>query len=284
MDDSRKRISGIFFEETTITLGTGHTKKTQQVKNYCHAEEGQDNTVEVSYLTNDGQPTGIVITMSCEEFLSKYTLEPNFKVKTRQERETDKHIAIAEKHRARNEFNSAEWEYHTALKIDPDSIRANFGIGTLYMEMGDTEKAKDVFRKLSEIEAIFDEENKHIFNEFGIELRKANMVEEALANYKKAITISPDDEHLYFNVARLHYDKREWETALAWLQKALDLNPEFADAKRFKSLILKEMEAGADPGTGREGAGEAKEDDGEPNVPSTPGQPGRKAPTPQGKA
>ncbi|HOM27961.1 MAG TPA: tetratricopeptide repeat protein [Deltaproteobacteria bacterium] len=286
MDHSRylSKIKGYFFEESTITLGTGHTQRTQRVKNYCIAEQVDDEKVRLTFLGNEGKPTGIVIELPIDEFLRRYTLDPEYRVKTKEEAEHDRHIALAEKHRARGEHYSAEFEYTKALKIDPDSIRANFGIGTLYMEMGDTEKAKDVFRKLSEIEAIFDEENKHIFNEFGIELRKANMVEEALANYKKAITISPDDEHLYFNVARLHYDKREWETALAWLQKALDLNPEFADAKRFKSLILKEMEAGADPGTGREGAGEAKEDDGEPNVPSTPGQPGRKAPTPQGKA
>ena len=150
-------------------------------------------------------------------------------------------MAVAEKQRERGELYSAEFEYTNALKIDPESIRANFGIGTLYMEMGDTAKAKDVFRKLSEVEAIFEEDNKHIFNEFGIELRKANMLEEALANYQKAITISPKDEHLYFNIARIYYDIKEWNNALAWLKRALEINPHFRDAKNFQALILKEM-------------------------------------------
>ncbi|MCU0575569.1 MAG: tetratricopeptide repeat protein [Desulfobacterota bacterium] len=243
MDPSHyiKKIQGIFFEESTITLGTGHTQKTQRVKNYCQAEQIDDEKVKLHFLGNEGKPTGIVIELSCDEFLKRYTLDPHFRIKTKDEGDHDRHVAIAEKHRERGENNSAEYEYTNALKIDPDSIRANFGIGTLYMEMGDTAKAREVFQKLSEIDAIFEEENKHLFNEFGIELRKANMVDEALANYKKAITISPGDEHLHFNVARLYYDRKDWVNALEWLKKALGINPLFRDAKNFEGLILKEM-------------------------------------------
>jgi len=233
------KIKGVFFEESTITLGTGHTQKTQKVKNYCRAEQNDDNIVKVTYLGNDGQPTGIRIEVPLDDFLGKYSLEPNYKAKTKEERETEKHIARAEKHRSRNEYHSAEWEYTSALKIDAESIRANFGIGTLYMEMGNKEKAKEVFNKLCKIEAIFEEENKHIFNEFGIELRKANMHDEALSNYMKAIEISPKDENLFFNISRLYYDNKDWDNALKWIGKAIEINPYFRDGKLFEVIICK---------------------------------------------
>jgi tetratricopeptide (TPR) repeat protein len=245
MDQTKyvRKIQGIFFEESTITLGTGNTQKTQKMKNYCQADQIDNEKVKLSFLGNEGKPTGIVIEIAYDEFLRRYTFDPNYRVKTKDEAEHDRHVAVAEKQRARGEIYSAELEYTTALKIDPESIRANFGIGTLYMEMGDTAKAKDVFRKLSEVEAIFEEDNKHIFNEFGIELRKANMLEEALSNYQKAVTISPQDEHLYFNVARIYYDIKEWNNALVWLKKALEINPHFRDAMSFQTLIGKEMAA-----------------------------------------
>jgi tetratricopeptide (TPR) repeat protein len=255
MDHSKylRKIQGFFFEESTITLGTGHTQKTQKVKNYCQAEQVNEETVKLTFLGNEGKPTGIVIEIAYDEFLKRYTLDPNFRVKTKDEAERDRHIAIAEKQRARGENYSAEFEYTNALKIDPESVRANFGIGTLYMEMGDVAKAKNVFQKLSEIQAIFEDENKHLFNEFGIELRKANMIDEAFANYQKAITISPNDEHLHFNVARIYYDKKEWENALEWLQKAIEINPHFRDAKVFEALILKQMnDQGNTPDTKKE--------------------------------
>ena len=108
------------------------------------------------------------------------------------------------------------------------------------MEMGEEAKAKEVFRKITEIDAIFEKENKHIFNEFGISLRKAGMYEEALGHYGKAIEISPDDEHLYFNVARVYYEKGDIPAAMEWLDKALTMNPDFDEAKRFKESIEKE--------------------------------------------
>jgi len=249
MGNYSKKLNGVFCEETMITLGTGNTQRTQMVKNYCLAEQLDDGTVEVSFLGNEGQPIGIVTKVPYEEFLNKYTLEPNYRVKTKEEREHDKHIALAERHRSRKELNSAEWEYTSALKIDPASIRANFGIGTLYMEMGQTEKAKSVFRKLSQVKAIFEEENKHIFSEFGIELRKAGMAEEALSNYLKALEISPGDEHLYFNIARLYYDARDWEFALQWVQKCAGINPDFLEASQLESLIRNGMNEKNDPDT-----------------------------------
>ena len=92
-------------------------------------------------------------------------------------------------------------------------------------------------KKLSQVEAIFEEENKHIFNEFGITLRKTKMYDEALANYMKALEISPQDENLYFNIARLYYDKEDGSKAQEWLDKALNINPDFREARQFKDVL-----------------------------------------------
>jgi len=226
MEASALDLEGIFYEQTTVTLGTGATKKTQLLRNYCKAEQIDKDSIRVTYLDQKGKPTGIELKLGLEEFLKRFTFEPNYRPKTDKEALVDKHVARAEKHRQRKEFNSAEWEYTSALKIDQENLKANFGIGTLYMEMGEEAKAKEVFRKITEIDAIC--------------LRKAGMYEEALGHYGKAIEISPDDEHLYFNVARVYYEKGDIPTAMEWLDKALTMNPDFDEAKRFKESIEKE--------------------------------------------
>jgi len=240
MEAGTTRIHGIFFEESNLTLGTGHTQKNQKLKNYCQADQIDEAQVKLAYLGDNGEPTGIEITMAVDEFLKRFTFEPNFmpaKAKSKDQKQADKHSAMAEKHRERKEYFSAEWEYNKALKIEPENIRANFGVGTLYMEMGETEKAKGVFKKLAQVEAIFEEENKHIFNEFGITLRKTKMYDEALANYMKALEISHQDENLYFNIARLYYDKDDASKAQEWLEKALHINPDFREARQFKDAL-----------------------------------------------
>jgi tetratricopeptide (TPR) repeat protein len=251
METLMKKINGIFFEESIVTLGTGHTQKTQTLKNYCLAEQFDDAQVKLAFLGDEGTPIGIEINLPIDEFLKRFTFEPSYvppKPKTKEQKLLDKHIAMADKHRERKEFFSAEWEYNTALKIEPEDIRANFGVGTLYMEMGETDKAKNVFKKLTQIEGIFEEENKHIFNEFGISLRKAKMFEEALANYMKALEISPQDENLYFNIARLFYEIEDVKKALEWLKKAMEINPHLREARQFKEYLQSVLHEGKPEG------------------------------------
>lgn len=238
--DINRKIDGIFYEESSMTIGTGHTQQTQHIKNYCNAIQKDKEMVSVAYLGENGKPTGIKVDVPLDEFLKRYTFEPDYKVKSTEERQADKHSAKAEKHRKRKEFNSSEWEYTKAIRVDPENVRANFGIGVLYLEMGEEEKAKKVFKKLSQIEAVFEDENKHIFNEFGIELRKNGMLDEALANYLKAMEISPRDENLYFNVARVYYAQKDSDKAIEFLNKALAINIYFREAKQFMDFIKEE--------------------------------------------
>ena len=71
-----------------------------------------------------------------------------------------------------------------------------------------------MFSKLSNIDALFEKENKHIFNEVGIELRQRGMLEEAITNYLKAIRINQNDWVLYYNLGRAHYEKGDRPNAL----------------------------------------------------------------------
>ena len=53
MTISPQEIKGIFYEESVITLGTGHTQRTQKVKNFCFAEQIDNDTVKISFLGNE---------------------------------------------------------------------------------------------------------------------------------------------------------------------------------------------------------------------------------------
>ena len=78
----------------------------------------------------------------------------------------------------------------------------------------------------------------------------------------KALEISPQDENLYFNVARLHFDLKDFAKALEWIDRAIEVNPDFRDAKRFKAVIVDRLDGrdiDMDPGISElpaKGAGE----------------------------
>lgn len=158
-------VKGIFFFEKVSAIGTGATAKTVKQKIYCQAEE-----IELRYLNQSGEPMEIVERIPRAEFVKNFTFEPDYvtKIQDKKQQQTDKHIAIAEEHVRKQELYSAEYEYKNALKLDEENLRANFGIGKVYLEMGEQAKARVIFTKISEIDAIFEEKNKHFFNDCGI--------------------------------------------------------------------------------------------------------------------
>jgi tetratricopeptide (TPR) repeat protein len=230
---------GVYREKSEQKIGTGSTSRNQKVENYFLAKNLGSGKVEVQMLNIDGDPIPFKEVVPVEDFYLRFEYVPDFR-KTRKsprEKTIDKAIAQAENHYQRKEYYSAEFEYNKALKLDEENVRANFGVGRVYLAQGETDKARETFEKLSKIDAVFDTENKHIFNELGIELRRLKLYDQAIAYYTRALSFSQDDEHLFFNVGRAYLEKGDLKRAGACAQKALKLNPEFDRAKKLMAAV-----------------------------------------------
>ncbi len=112
-------------------------------------------------------------------------------------------------------------------------------IGKVYLEIGEAEKAREVFSNISQIDAIFEEKNKHFFNECAIQLRKQKLYNETIGYYEKAISVSPNDENLCFNLARANFDNGNAVKARECINKALQINPDFIEGKAYIKYMEK---------------------------------------------
>jgi tetratricopeptide (TPR) repeat protein len=191
------------------------------------------------------QPLPIFEEVAAEEFGKRFTYKPDYLVNKKPlvKTKVDTAIATAEKHYRKKEFFSAEFEFNKALRLDEENVRANFGIGKVYLETGDIEKAREVFGKLAHIEAVFEASNKHIFNDLGIELRRLNLYDQAIDFYIKALTFTRDDENLYFNAARACYEKGDYKNARLFLGKTFTIDPKHENARRLL-LTIEKTDAG----------------------------------------
>jgi tetratricopeptide (TPR) repeat protein len=238
--DTKHTIRGIYFKINVSTIGTGATKQDVRAKIFCEARQIGDDRVEVRYLGFHGRPSGIQEFLKKEEFLRDFMYYANtYPIGSREQKSIERHMAMADEHLRRKEYFAAEYEYEKVLRLDEENARAYFGKGLALMERGDHEKARDIFTSLARIEALFLEENKHIFNEFGIRLRQLSLCDEAVSHYHKAMSISPDDEHLYFNLARAYFEKQEIEQARKWATIAIRSDPNFREARELLQKIDK---------------------------------------------
>lgn len=237
--ETRRKIEGVYFKLKISTIGTAATLKNVRAKIFCEAKEIDDHRVEVRYLGYNGKPSGIVEVVEKKDFIREFiyhSAEPPQR-EDPQKRAIEKHLVVADDHLQKKEYFAAEYEYNNALRLDEENVRATFGKGLSLMMRGNDEKAREVFTTLSQIEGLFREENKHLFNEFGIRLRKLGMYDEAVSHYQKAVTICSDDEHLYFNLARTYFEKREIDHAMKWIQMALKTDPDFHEARDLLNRI-----------------------------------------------
>ncbi len=239
---------GVYAKESVITIGTGHTARKTKSKNYFFARQIDDNTVEVDILNVKHEPVGLPEKISIDKFLKEYEFVADLETYKKQNEKLDpkklkaeEHVKTGERHLQNKEYNSAEFEFGMALKYDEKNLKAHHGLSKVYLETGNIEKAKEYLRKMGELDELFAIENKHIFNEFAINLRKQKMYDEAIKNYQKAILIDPNDEVLYYNLARAYYEKKEYENAIKNLEKALKLNPDFKEAKKALIYIKKKV-------------------------------------------
>lgn len=252
---TEERIKGAFSLAKTSKVGAGTTARKVTRTIYVYAAENDEGQLEVQAVNDNHVPTGPVTVIGREALLRDYFPEPEYYQKHMfpAMRELARHLAGGERQLKNGQPYSAEVNFHDALKLDEQNIRANFGIGLSYLQRGEKDKAGEVLKRIVTLEAAFEGRHKHLFNEFGIQLRKNGMYDEALEYYGRALEFARDDENLHFNMARAALAKGDPALARENLARCLALNPSMPEARDY----LARLERGESVGPGDAAPAEA---------------------------
>ncbi len=236
-------IRGVFSAKVKTTLGFGVSKRSSVETILFFVEEQEDGRIGVQPLNKNYVPCGELKFISKEELLKNYQPEPDIYMEKVYPaiRQMTNTIVKAEAHLKRGNVYSAEYEFKNALRVDEANIRATFGLGLSYLERGETEKGDLVFRRIVKLKGAFEKTHKHLFNDFGIKLRKNGMYSQAMRYYSRAYRLSKTDEHLLYNMARTLYEKQNYKSALVFLNKALALRKDFSVANDLKIIIERKL-------------------------------------------
>jgi len=245
--ETEERLRGVFSSVVKATVGFGGTKQKVEKRLLFFVEEQKDGRIGIQALNAAFVPSGELKYLTREELVSRFLPEPEIYMNKvypaiRQVMAT---LSSAERHLNEGNTYCAEYEFKNALRIDEDNIRATFGLGMSYLERGELEKGDLVFRRLVNMKGAYLKRHKHLFNDFGIKLRKNKMYRQALKYYSRAYALSKDDEHLLYNIARTLYEKGSYKGALNFVRKALNLKQDFDLARQLMVILQKKMRAAA---------------------------------------
>jgi tetratricopeptide (TPR) repeat protein len=229
------QILGVFSLKKREQIGTGQTiVKTAQVT-YWYARRLDSDVFEVQPLNSHHVPSGLRTILSEVEFLSQYDPEPAYyKTHTVPALGTlYRKIREGEELFSRGNLDKAEREFVKALMIDDLNVEANYGLGEVYSDTQEFVKLKSVLDTLLMIDEAFEFKHRARFNKFGMSLRRNGHYDESIRYYRKALEFNKQDDHVYFNLARVYLDKKEMKSCVKSLRVALQINPRFEEARKF---------------------------------------------------
>src|SRR5919197_5822887 len=121
-------------------------------------------------------------------------------------------------------------ELEKLLATEPDDFQARCRLGELYFSKGRLDDALVEVRKSIEMaEALREELNRSLamyYSNLGTIYATKNIVEDAEAQFRRALELNPHDVLALFNVGRVHSEKRQFMEAKTYYERLIEVTPD----------------------------------------------------------
>lgn len=114
-----------------------------------------------------------------------------------------------------------------------DSLRGRVREIELLVEKGEYDTARSTAQQDEEAADALIEQ----YNSAGIGYRKAKDFDRAITTFKKALFVRPEDEGLYYNLARAYIEAGDWKAAQNTMEEILQVQPDFQEGERLLAFI-----------------------------------------------
>lgn len=235
------QILGVYSNTKSQEVGAGTTSRAAKQQTYWFVRRINNDDYEIQPLNASNVPSGMRTTITKGELIQNYEPEPGYyESRTLPAlKSLQKKVELGEKFFRKGLLGQAEKEFLKAIMVDDQHAEANLGLGAVYCEQKEFQKVKKVIGVLLNNDDAFKEEQRQQFNTFGISLRKQGMHGEAIRFYQRALEVDPNDEHLHFNLARVHLDNGDDLECLKHVETSLKLNPKFDAGQKFLNYLSK---------------------------------------------
>jgi tetratricopeptide (TPR) repeat protein len=149
----------------------------------------------------------------------------------------DQAIQLALQNHKAGQLAQAEKIYRQILEKIPEHADALHLLGTLTLQMGQTENAVDLIQHAVRVNPNAAE----YCNNLGVALRSAGKLDEAVAAYERAVQLNPNHAQAHSNLSIVLRDKGDLEGAVASSRRALRVKPNYAEAYGNLANALKDQ-------------------------------------------
>ncbi len=134
-------------------------------------------------------------------------------------------------------LDHAEASFRTALRDDPASAEALYGIGSVCMNQQRNAEARDFFARAVKLTASYPETLPNAWNNLGILSTREGRMDEAIAHFQQALQLSPDSMIALDNLGSAYRQTKRWNDAQKTYENALRIQPNDPEANYGLGMV-----------------------------------------------
>jgi tetratricopeptide (TPR) repeat protein/peroxiredoxin len=138
----------------------------------------------------------------------------------------------------RGYMDQAEASFRIALRDDPASAEALYGIGSVYLNQQKTAEARESFERALKLRATFPDTLANSWNNLGLLAAREGRTGEAIGYFQKALALSPDHLIALDNLGSAYRQQKRWDDARKTYERALEVSPNDAEANYGLGMVF----------------------------------------------
>jgi tetratricopeptide (TPR) repeat protein/peroxiredoxin len=125
----------------------------------------------------------------------------------------------------RGYFEQAESSFRQAVRDDPASAEAFYGVGSACLNLGKTAEAWASFQRAVELAPSYPDTLPNAWNNLGLLATREGRTDEAIGYFQQALKVNPDHLIALENLGNAYRQQRNWEQARKVLEHAIAVSP-----------------------------------------------------------
>ncbi len=138
----------------------------------------------------------------------------------------------------RGYLDQAEASFQQALRDDPASAEALYGIGSVYLNQNKNAAARETFERAVKLPANYPGTLPDAWNNLGVIATREGHIDDSVARFLQALQLNPHHLLSLDNLGNAYRAQKRWEDARKVLERALEVAPQDAEANYSLGMVF----------------------------------------------
>ena len=155
------------------------------------------------------------------------------------------HLSLGSVFFQRGYYAQAAAFFQLALRDDPSSAEAYYGVGSAQLNLQKTAEARESFERAVKLRASYPDTLANAWNNLGLLATREGRTDEAIKYFQQALVASPDHLIALNNLGNAYRLQKNWNAARKTFERALDASPSDAEANYGLAMVFAQADDAA---------------------------------------